>query len=78
MEKDQFDAILPIICNDLVQMIMEKENLSEMDAIKKLYISELYAALEEEKTKVWYYSTLMLYTLLKQEWETGVIEYPDV
>ena len=39
------------------------------------YIS---AALEQEDTKVWQYSTDMLYSLLEQEERTGEIEFPDV
>ena len=48
------------------------------DAITKLYNSELYAILEQEDTKVWQYSTDMLYSLLEQEEKTGKIEFPDV
>jgi hypothetical protein len=38
----------------------------------------LYASLEQEDTKVWQYSTDMLYLLFKQEEKTGKIEFPDV
>lgn len=40
--------------------------------------SKLYAILEQEETKVWQYSTEMLYSLFKQEEETGKVEFPDV
>lgn len=40
--------------------------------------SKLYASLEQEDTKVWQYSTDMLYLLFKQEEKTGKIEFPDV
>ena len=39
---------------------------------------KLYAALEQEETKVWQYSTEMLYSLFEQEEQTGSICYPDV
>ena len=78
MGQEQFNAIMPVISADLVKMISEKRAVSEKEAIKLLYASELYAALEKEETKVWHYSTLMLYSLLKQEWDNGTICYPDV
>ena len=52
--------------------------ISENDAITKLYNSKLYAILEQEETKVWQYSTEMLYSLFEQEEETGKVEFPDV
>ena len=78
MNPNQFATIMPYISADLVGMIAEKENISENAAITKLYNSELYAILEQEDTKVWHYSTHMLYSLLKQEETTGKIEFPDV
>lgn len=78
MEQDQFNAVLPIISADLVRAIADRRGISEDDAIRLLYDSQLYAALEREETKVWQYSTPMLYSLLEQEWNDGVIHYPDV
>ena len=78
MGQDQFNAILPVISADVVKMIAEKRNVSEKEAIKLLYKSQLYAALEQEETKVWQYSTPMLYSLLEQEWNSGIIRFPDV
>ncbi len=78
MNKEQFDAMMPIIVYELVGIIAEKRNISEEDAIKLLYSSKLYEDLEREETKVWHYSKLMLYSLLEQEWSIGTIQYPDV
>ena len=78
MSKEQFAAIMPYISADLVAMIAEKQKISDEDAIKKLYGSELYAALENEETKLWQYSSQMLYALFEQESSHGKIEYPDV
>ena len=63
MDPNQFAAIMPYISADLVGMIAEKENISENAAITKLYNSELYAILEQEDTKVWHYSTHMLFSV---------------
>ncbi len=78
MGKEQFAALMPYISADLVSMISEKQNISEVDALKKLYSSELYATLENEDTKVWQYSTPMLYCLFEQEEKNGYIQFPDV
>lgn len=78
MGQEQFAAMMPYISADLVAMISNKQNLSNEEAIKKLYTSKLYAALESEETKVWQYSTQMLYALFEQEERDGSIEFPDV
>jgi len=78
MEKSKFAAILPFICADLANMISKEENLSEEEAISSLYASELYAQLEKEETKLWQYSTPMLYQLYRKSMETGKIQYPDI
>lgn len=78
MGQEQFAAMMPYISADLVAMIAEKQNISHKEAIKKLYASQLYAALEKEETKVWQYSTQMLYSLFEQEEQTGTICFPDV
>ncbi len=78
MNEEQFLAILPYISADLVGMIIQKEELSEKAALTKLYTSKLYACLEKEDTKVWQYSTEMLYSLLVKEMQTGELVFPDV
>ena len=78
MGQEQFAAIMPYISTDLVSLIAEKQIISEKEAIKKLYSSKLYSALEDEQTKVWQYSTQMLYNLFEQEENTGNIQFPDV
>ena len=78
MGQEQFVAMMPYISADLVALIAEKQNISHPEAIKKLYTSKLYATLEKEETKVWQYSTQMLYSLLEQEEQTGTIDFPDV
>ena len=78
MKQEQFHAIMPVISADIVSLIVQKRDVSEKKAIELLYESRLYEALEEEETKVWQYSTPMLYSLLEQEWNSGTICYPDV
>ncbi len=78
MGQEQFVALMPYITDDLAAMIAQKQNLTESDAIAVLYASQLYAALEKEETKVWQYSTPMLYSLFEEEQQTGKITFPDV
>ena len=78
MSKEQFEALIPYISADLIKLIADKENISHDEAILRLYSSKLYELLEDEETKVWHYSSEMLYALLKQEEETGTIVFPDV
>ncbi len=78
MSQEQFAAMMPYISADLVAMIAEKQNISHKEAIRKLYASKLYSTLEKEETKVWQYSTQMLYFLFEQEEQTGTICFPDV
>lgn len=78
MGQEQFIAMMPYISSDLVGMIATKNNITEDEAITKLYASKLYALLEQEDTKLWQYSTDMLYSLFEQENQTGTIVFPDV
>lgn len=78
MDQDKFAAIMPIICADLADFIARQEGIAEEEAVSKLYASKLYALLEQEDTKLWHYSTPMLYEMLRQGEETGEITFPDV
>lgn len=75
--KGQFEAVLSVIVTGLADKIRVESGLRENDAIEKLYASALYAALEDEKTKVWHYSVSLLYDLYKAEMATGRLELPD-
>lgn len=78
MGHEQFVAIMPYISADLVNMIAQKQNITEADALNKLYSSKLYELLEKEETKVWQYSTDMLYSLFVKEEQTNNLVFPDV
>ena len=78
MVQEQFHSMIPVISADIVGMIAAKRGVTENEAIRLLYASKLYEALEQEENKLWQYSTPMLYSLLEQEWKTGMIQYPDV
>lgn len=78
MSQEQFVAMLPCITDDLASVISKRQSISEIEAVTKLYHSRLYALLEQEDTKIWHYSTDMLFHLLEQEEQTGILIFPDV
>ena len=46
-------------------------NITYNEARKLLYHSKLYKALEDEETKMWYYSSYDLFKMFLEEKETG-------
>jgi hypothetical protein len=77
VEKDKFAALIPVIVGGLAVKIVEETHISEDVVFEKLYSSELYAALENEKTKVWTYSVPKLFDLYQSEISTGRLELPE-
>lgn len=77
MDRDKFSAILPMITAAVVNKIAVIYQLDENEAIEMLYSTQLYSFLEDEKTKVWQYSTDKLFDLYRMEVETGTLELPD-
>ncbi len=78
MTRENFNALMPFICIDFIKTISLAQGISEKEAMDVLYTSKLYELLADEETKIWHYSTPMLYSLLEQEFNTGKIDFPDV
>ena len=76
MEKDMFAAVLPVVVGGLANKIIEEYGISDDEAFEKLYLSELYTALEIEETKLWTCSAARLLGFIKKEIETGILEIP--
>ena len=77
MNREQFNAILPIKIQDFISLIKKEKNLDFDKAISFLYSSILYEKLSDEETKLWHLSTEKLLDMLLIEKKTGKIEYPD-
>jgi hypothetical protein len=60
----------------IIKEIIKSHNVDEKTAIEIFYSSSLYEKYSDEKTKMWHYSPVVMADLLKQEIETGEIEYP--
>jgi len=77
MNKEKFDALLPIFITDLIKKIIEQKKLLQDEAISLLYNSKLYYLLSDEQSKVWHYSTEKLFQLFDEETITGNLTLPE-
>lgn len=78
MSKEEFTAIMPYISADLVGLIARKNNISEEDAVLKLYNQSCMRLLKMRAQKFGITAPDMLYSLFEQEEQTGNIAFPDV
>ncbi|MCL2802044.1 MAG: hypothetical protein FWD28_09835 [Treponema sp.] len=77
MNKEKFQALLPIFVSALIKKIIEQKKMSQEEALSLFYNSKLYILLDDEQTKVWHYSTEKLYHLFEEEMNTGKFELPE-
>ncbi|BDZ77330.1 hypothetical protein [Claveliimonas bilis] len=77
MSEKGIKGMLELIVPRLLRMIMEKQSLTEKEALTQLYASELYRQLEREETKLWHLSIPTLYEMWLEEKESGHITYPE-
>jgi len=73
----EFEAILPLKVEGIVEQLIENRKMSLQVALEYLYSSQLYALLECEETKMWHYSAHMLLYLLENEKNTGILKLPQ-
>jgi hypothetical protein len=73
----EIKTMLEFIVPRLIKIIMENSDVTENEAITLLYSSKLYAQLDREETKLWHLSVPTLYTMFREEQETGKITYPE-
>ena len=59
--------LLPSKVSWLATMLIEYNEISITDAIKKVYTSELYKRLKVESTKTWHLGPVALYQELEEE-----------
>jgi len=69
--KTNFNMIMIIKVQNLLTSIKNYYNISYQESIKELYNSKLYQLLEEEDTKMWYFSNHDLFNMFKEEKENG-------
>ncbi|MBQ6083802.1 MAG: hypothetical protein IJK92_05555 [Bacteroidales bacterium] len=59
--QDNLYLLLPSKVSWLAEMLSEDRNLSVVDAIRKIYSSDLYRRLEIEENKLWHAGPVELY-----------------
>ena len=77
MEQKKFEAMLVLIVPKIVGLIVGNHGVDEVTATRKFYESKVYAFLEEEDTKLWHLSPLMLFQMYDEEVKTGSITFPE-
>lgn len=71
MSDGKFTCIMFTKVQTLCDSIKNYFNISYKEASKLLYHSKLYKALEDEETKMWYYSNYDLFRMFLEEQQTG-------
>lgn len=77
MDEDQFSAMLAVIVPPIIEHILKNSNVDDEKVILGFYRSRLYQELSDEKSKLWHYSALTLYTMYQDELLTGTYDYPE-
>lgn len=77
MNENQFSAMLALIVPPIIELITKNSNLDENKIIHLFYKSKLYKELSDEKSKLWHYGPVTLYTMYQDELLTGSYSYPE-
>lgn len=77
MNENQFSAMLTLIVPPIIEQITKNSNLDENKIIHLFYKSKLYKELSDEKSKLWHYGAVTLYTMYQDELLTGSYSYPE-
>ena len=72
----QFKSLLQLNNPLIIKEIVKTFAVDDRIAIEMFYSSSLYEKYTDESTKLWHFSPLVMVELLRQEIETGEIEYP--
>lgn len=75
---EKFASMLGIIIvPQIIDIIIQNEKIKEEDALNAFYQSKTYNLLENEESKLWHLSPLAIYSIYKQEKETGELVLPE-
>ncbi len=77
MEKKKFEAMLMLLVPQVLHLILANYSYDEVTASKEFYSSKVYSFLEQEDTKLWHLSPLMLYNMFDEEKKTGTFTFPE-
>ena len=77
MNEDQFSAMLAIIVPPIIEQITKNSNVDDEKAISRFYQPSSIRSFRNEKSKLWHYSPMTLYTMYQDELLTGSYDYPE-
>ena len=77
MNNNEFSLLLAGKIASTAKLLMEQFNWDEDYALKRFAESKLYSFIENQQSKVWYYSPLMLAQLFSDE-RAGQLAFPEV
>jgi hypothetical protein len=77
MKKVNYDVLLVIIIPQIVKLISKKYKINQLESTRLFYQSQVASLLEEEKTKLWHFSPLTLFSMFDQEYKTGSFDMPE-
>lgn len=63
--QDNLYLFLPSKVSWMAEMLSEEKNVSIVDAVKDVYLSDTYSRLEKETTKLWHLGPVALYEELE-------------
>lgn len=78
MIDEKLSTILRVaIVPQVIEMLVKEFGLSELEATDAFYNSQTYKFLSNEETKMWHFSPLTIFNILKEEKETGKVIFPE-
>ena len=77
MEQNRLTTILIFLVPQILSLIISEYAVDDEKAAEMLYSSMLFAALEDEQTKLWHLSAHALFEMFQEEQQTGAITYPE-
>ena len=77
MDSRTFEYMLPEITVEVVSILMERRGMPEDEAISRFMKSKVYECLQDESSKAWHYSPLLLSQLYEDEL-CGELVWPEV
>lgn len=77
MIPSRLTIVLTFLVPQILDLLIAEFHVSDEEAMRMFYTSELYAGLEDEPTKLWHLSAHALFEMFKEERETGKITYPE-
>jgi hypothetical protein len=67
MIQQERQFLIETLCEDLIPMIMMEFQMTDKEAIDKLYTSNTFSKIEDEKTGLYYQSAVYVFDIFKEE-----------